>query len=50
MISSSPKLYTVSHFDEVRNQIDIKYENLLCSTPKGKETENTEFLPQNSKN
>jgi len=36
----------VSHFDEIRNQIDIEYENLLCSAAKKKKSENTEFLPQ----
>ena len=46
LISNSPKLYIVAHFDEIRCQIDIEYANLLCSTAKEKETESTEFLPQ----
>ena len=46
LISRSPKLYIVSYFDEIRNQIDIDHENLLCSAAKKKKSENTEFLPQ----
>jgi len=36
----------VTHFEKVRSQIDIEYENLLCSAAKEKETESTELLPQ----
>ncbi len=46
LIRSMSHVYIVTHFEKVRSQIDIEYENLLCSAAKEKETESTELLPQ----